>query len=102
MVLVPRGHHPCRAACGFDMHSLNAMAGPQRKLRYVEEPTLTSMQRDALTYARQRWNKQMPLMKSHVYEGRSDAEIKLLDTAHGQWFVVRGGGTRPVSDTHRA
>lgn len=38
VVLVPRGHHPCAAPCGFEMYYLNVMAGPRRNWRFVADP----------------------------------------------------------------
>lgn len=38
VVLVPRGHHPCGAAYGYDMYYLNVMAGPLRKWRFQNDP----------------------------------------------------------------
>jgi 5-deoxy-glucuronate isomerase len=38
LVLVPRGHHPCAAAYGYDMYYLNVMAGPLRKWRFRNHP----------------------------------------------------------------
>lgn len=38
VVLVPRGHHPCAAAYGYDMYYLNVMAGPLRKWRFQPDP----------------------------------------------------------------
>ncbi len=37
-VLVPRGHHPCAAAHGYDLYYLNVMAGPRRAWRFRNEP----------------------------------------------------------------
>ena len=38
VVLVPKGHHPCAAAYGYDMYYLNVMAGPLRKWRFQNDP----------------------------------------------------------------
>ena len=38
LVLVPRGHHPCAAAYGYEMYYLNVMAGPLRKWRFQNDP----------------------------------------------------------------
>ncbi len=38
VVLVPKGHHPCAAAYGYDMYYLNVMAGPLRKWRFQPDP----------------------------------------------------------------
>ena len=38
VVLVPRGHHPCAAAYGYEMYYLNVMAGPLRKWRFEFDP----------------------------------------------------------------
>lgn len=38
VVLVPKGHHPCTAAYGYDMYYLNVMAGPLRKWRFKNDP----------------------------------------------------------------
>lgn len=40
VVLVPRGHHPCAAAYGFEMYYLNVMAGPLRKWRFAFDPAV--------------------------------------------------------------
>lgn len=40
VVLVPRGHHPCGAAHGFEMYYLNVMAGPRRNWRFVADPNV--------------------------------------------------------------
>jgi 5-deoxy-D-glucuronate isomerase len=34
LVLVPKGHHPCGAPYGYEMHNLNVMASPLRKWRF--------------------------------------------------------------------
>ena len=48
VVLVPRGHHPCSAAYGFDMYYLNVMAGPLRKWRFQLDPAVEwIVERDA-------------------------------------------------------
>ena len=48
VVLVPRGHHPCAAAYGYDMYYLNVMAGPLRKWRFKPDPAHEwIMERDA-------------------------------------------------------
>ncbi len=38
VILVPKGHHPCAAAYGYDMYYLNVMAGPLRKWRFRNHP----------------------------------------------------------------
>ena len=38
VTLVPRGHRPCGAPYGYDLYSLNVMAGPLRKGRFVNHP----------------------------------------------------------------
>lgn len=38
LVLVPKGHHPCAAAYGYDMYYLNVMAGPRRAWRFQNHP----------------------------------------------------------------
>ncbi len=38
VVLVPRGHHPCGVAYGYEMYYLNVMAGPIRKWRFKNHP----------------------------------------------------------------
>ena len=38
MVLVPRGHHPCGAPCGYELYYLDVMAGPMRKWRFKNHP----------------------------------------------------------------
>ena len=38
VVPVPRGHHPCGAPYGYDLHYLNVMAGPMRKWRFKNHP----------------------------------------------------------------
>lgn len=38
VVCVPRGHHPCAAAYGYEMYYLNVMAGPLRKWRFENDP----------------------------------------------------------------
>ncbi|ACL62834.1 Myo-inositol catabolism IolB domain protein (plasmid) [Methylobacterium nodulans ORS 2060] len=38
VVLVPRGHHPCAAAHGYEMYYLNVMAGPLRQWRFEPDP----------------------------------------------------------------
>ena len=40
VVLVPRGHHPCGAPYGFEMYSLNVMAGPRRNWRFLPDPAV--------------------------------------------------------------
>lgn len=48
VVLVPKGHHPCAAAYGYDLYYLNVMAGPLRKWRFQADPDHEwLMQRDA-------------------------------------------------------
>jgi 5-deoxy-glucuronate isomerase len=38
VTLVPRGHHPCGAAHGYDLYYLNVMAGPRRAWRFANDP----------------------------------------------------------------
>jgi 5-deoxy-glucuronate isomerase len=38
VVLVPKGHHPCGTAYGYEMYYLNVMAGPRRKWRFKNHP----------------------------------------------------------------
>jgi 5-deoxy-glucuronate isomerase len=38
VTLVPKGHHPCGAPYGYEMYSLNVMAGPLRKWRFQNDP----------------------------------------------------------------
>ena len=38
VVLVPKGHHPCGVAYGYEMYYLNVMAGPIRKWRFKNHP----------------------------------------------------------------
>jgi len=38
VTLVPKGHHPCAAAYGYDMYYLNVMAGPRRAWRFQNDP----------------------------------------------------------------
>lgn len=38
VTLVPKGHHPCAAAYGYEMYYLNVMAGPLRKWRFQNDP----------------------------------------------------------------
>ncbi len=40
VTLVPRGHHPCAAAHGFELYYLNVMAGPRRAWRFQPHPAV--------------------------------------------------------------